>query len=103
LILFYLVFQDNYMSLAENWNGKGKNHTELANDRSTPAIVRPDERAPAQTNVRPDERAPACAGRTIAQACDRAQSRSTNPAGAWTAGFWQLQGSKMKPTAWIRF
>jgi hypothetical protein len=99
------------MSLAENWNGKGKNHTELANDRSTPAIVRPDERAPAQTNVRPDERAPAqtnvrqpapsrmCAGRTIAQACDRAHSRSTNPAGAWTAGFWQLQGSKMKPTA----
>jgi hypothetical protein len=54
LILFYLVFQVNYMSLAENWNGKGKNHTELANDRSTPAIVRPDERAPAraQTNVR---------------------------------------------------
>jgi hypothetical protein len=60
LILFYLVFQVNYMSLAENWNGKGKNHTELANDRSTPAIVRPDERAPAQTNVRqPRERAPA--------------------------------------------
>jgi hypothetical protein len=54
LILFYLVFQVNYMSLAENWNGKGKNHTELANDRSTPAIVRPDERAPAraQSNVR---------------------------------------------------
>jgi hypothetical protein len=46
LILFYLVFQVNYMSLAENWNGKGKNHTELANDRSTPAIVRPGERAP---------------------------------------------------------
>jgi hypothetical protein len=62
LILFYLVFQVNYMSLAENWNGKGKNHTELANDRSTPAIVRPGERAPAQTNVRPGERAPdACA------------------------------------------
>jgi hypothetical protein len=47
LILFYLVFQVNYMSLAENWNGKGKkNHTVLANDRSTPAIVRPGERAP---------------------------------------------------------
>jgi hypothetical protein len=56
LILFYLVFQVNYMSLAENWNGKGKNHTELANDRSTPAIVRPDERAPAQTNVRQPRR-----------------------------------------------
>jgi hypothetical protein len=42
------------MSLAENWR---KELTELANDRSTPAIVRPGERAPAQTNVRPDERA----------------------------------------------
>jgi hypothetical protein len=51
LILFYLVFQVNYMSLAENWNGKGKNHTELANDRSTPAIVRPDERAPARAQT----------------------------------------------------
>jgi hypothetical protein len=93
------------MSLAENWNGKGKNHTELANDRSTPAIVRPDERAPAraQTNVRQPAPSRMCAGQTIAQACDRAHSRSTNPAGAWTAGFWQLQGSKMKPTAWIRF
>jgi hypothetical protein len=75
------------MSLAENWR---KELTELANDRSTPAIVRPGERAPAQTNVRPGERAPSlrmCAGRTIAQACERAHSRSTNPAGAWTAGF----------------
>jgi hypothetical protein len=35
------------MSLAENRNGKGKkNHTVLANDRSTPAIVRPGEHAP---------------------------------------------------------
>jgi hypothetical protein len=40
------------MSLAENWNGKGKNHTELANDRSTPAIVRPGERAPRPADVR---------------------------------------------------
>jgi hypothetical protein len=47
LILFYLVFQVNYMSLAENWNGKGKkNHTVLANDRSTSAIVHPGEHAP---------------------------------------------------------
>jgi hypothetical protein len=77
------------MSLAENWNGKGKNHTELANDRSTPAIVRPGERAPAQTNVRQPRRTCAqtnvrtIAGRT--QACERAHSRSNNPAGAWTA------------------
>jgi hypothetical protein len=49
LILFYLVFQVNFMSLAENWR---KELTELANDRSKPAIVRPGERAPAQTNVR---------------------------------------------------
>jgi hypothetical protein len=39
------------MSLAENWNGKGKN-SELANDRSTPAIVRPGERAPRPANMR---------------------------------------------------
>jgi hypothetical protein len=35
------------MSLAENRNGKGKkNHTVLANDRNTPAIVRLGEHAP---------------------------------------------------------
>jgi hypothetical protein len=50
LILFYLVFQVNFMSLAENWR---KELTELANDRSTPAIVRPDERALGERSPRP--------------------------------------------------
>jgi hypothetical protein len=30
LILFYLVFQVNYMSLAGNWNEKGKKRTTLS-------------------------------------------------------------------------
>jgi hypothetical protein len=37
-----------------------------------------------------------CAGRTIAQVCERAHSGSINPAGAWTAEFGNFQVSKMK-------
>jgi hypothetical protein len=40
------------------WKGQEKNHTVLANDRSTPAIVRPGERAPKLDERALGERSP---------------------------------------------
>jgi hypothetical protein len=75
LILFYLVFQVNFMSLAENWR---KELTELANDRST-------LRSCALENVRQPRRT--CALENVRQACGCALGeRSPRPANVRTRG-----------------